>query len=65
MPSKAYLLDLGERVAATAAAAGVGYAITQLDGLSGAWVPILTIGLTALKGVLAKFVGDGESAGLK
>lgn len=65
MLSRKYLLDLGERVGATAAAAGLGYAIDQLTGASGAWVPLIVVGLTALKGVLAKFVGDGESAGLK
>lgn len=63
--NRKYLLDLAERVGATAAAAGIGYAVTQLDGMSAAWVPMLTIALTVVKGVLAKFVGDGESAGLK
>lgn len=65
MPSKAYAIDLGERVIATAAAAGLGYAIDQLTGASGAWVPLIVVGLTAVKGILAKFVGDKDSAGLK
>ena len=63
--SRKYLLSLGERVAATAAAAGLGYVITQLADMSGPWIPVITVGLTVLKGVLAKYVGDPESAGLK
>lgn len=63
--SQKYLLDLGERVLATAAAAGISYAVTQLDSLSGAWIPVITVGLTALKGLLAKYVGDSDNAGLK
>lgn len=63
--NRKYLLSLGERIAATAAAAGLSYTITQLADMDGTWVPVLTVGLTVLKGVLAKYVGDPDSAGLK
>lgn len=65
MPSRAYLVSLGERVAAVAASAGLSYTVKSLEGMNGAWVPILTVGCTALIGILARFVGDPDSAGLK
>lgn len=59
----AWLKDAGERVASTAAAAGVGEAIVLAADLpQWAAVPVVT-GLTAVKTWLARYKGSKSSAG--
>lgn len=62
--TRRYLLDLAERIAATAAEAGVSYTITVVADLDPVWAMPLTVGLSALKGWLARFVGRRDSAAL-
>lgn len=62
--TRRYLVDLAERIAATAAEAGVGYAITAAADLDPVWALPLTVALSAVKGWLARFVGRPDSASL-
>lgn len=62
--NRRYLIDLAERIAATAAAAGIGYAITAVADLDPVWSLPLTVALTAAKGWLARYVGRADSASL-
>ena len=61
---RAWARDAGERIGATAAAAGVGEAIVIAGDLpQWAAVPVIT-GLTALKAWLARYRGERSSASL-
>lgn len=62
--NRQYLVDLGERVAATAAEAGLALAITELASIPGWWVLPLTTALAAAKGWIAKHVGSARTASL-
>lgn len=62
--SRAHLVDVAERVAATAAAAGVGYAVQELADLPAWWAPVVVVALTAVKGWLAGFVGRKGTASM-
>ena len=64
MLSKKYVIDAAERLGWTMAAAGVGTAITYSMSLPYAWGPILTVGLTALKLLAARHIGNPESAAI-
>jgi hypothetical protein len=55
--NRAYLKDLAERVAWTAAEAGVALVAVETQDWSGTWVPVIATGLAALKGIIAKHVG--------
>jgi hypothetical protein len=57
MPSRKYLVDLGERVGATAGEAGLSVLITDLGSLPQWWVLLLLPALAAAKGGLAAFLG--------
>lgn len=63
-PTRRFLVDLAERVAATAAEAGLGYAITAVAGLDPLYALPLTTLLAGLKGAIARKVGDPASASL-
>lgn len=54
--------DWLERVLWTSAQVVVGVLITATANLDGYYVPIIAAGLAALKGLLAKKVGDPNSA---
>ncbi|HEY6019411.1 MAG TPA: hypothetical protein VIY48_05755 [Candidatus Paceibacterota bacterium] len=61
----AYLRDLIERVAATAAFTFLSaFNVTDLSSARSAGVAAAAASLSLLKGVLARYIGD-ESAGLK
>lgn len=60
--TRRYLLDAGERVGATAVAAGLGVAVQELADLDGWWAPVLITLFTVAKVALAKRVGDPDSA---
>lgn len=60
--TRRYLLDAGERVAATAAAAGLGVAVQELADLDGWWAPVLVTLFTVVKVAVAKRVGESDSA---
>jgi hypothetical protein len=62
--NKAFILDLAERTGATAAEAGLAYAIAALGNLSAWWVPVLIPVLAAAKGGVARYVGQPETAAL-
>lgn len=62
--TKAYWLDLGERVGATAGEAALGLLITDLSSLPMWWAALLIPAASAAKGWLAKYVGSGTSASL-
>lgn len=62
--TRRYLTDLAERIAATAAEAGVSYAITVVADLDPVWSMPLTVALAAAKGWLARYVGRPDSASL-
>ncbi|MET9396273.1 hypothetical protein [Kitasatospora sp. NPDC002965] len=57
-------LDLAERTGATAGEAGLAYAIVQMNGLPGWWVPVLIPALAAAKSWCARFVGRPGTASL-
>jgi hypothetical protein len=61
----AYVKDLAERVAATAAFTFLSvFTVSDLSSARSAGVAAAAAALSLLKGALAKYVGD-ESAGLK
>lgn len=62
--SKAYWLDMAERVGATAGEAALGLAITEIGSLPVWWAALLVPVLSAVKGALARFVGSPSSASL-
>lgn len=66
--SKKYLVDLAERVGATYAETFIGLLLLAhtlgLDALKTAAVAAVPAALAVLKGALAKFLGDKNSAGL-
>lgn len=62
--TKAYWLDLGERVGATAGEAVLGVAITEFSSLPVWWAALLVPVLSAAKGALARYVGSPSSASL-
>ncbi|MFD4660844.1 hypothetical protein ACFWP2_35105 [Kitasatospora sp. NPDC058444] len=62
--SRAYWIDVAERTGATAAEAGLAYAITEANNLSAWWVPVLIPLLAAAKGTCARFVGRKGTASL-
>ncbi len=59
-----YLIDLSERVGATAAEAGLALAITELSSLPMWWAPLLIPALAAAKGGLAGFLGRKDTAAM-
>ncbi|MFD9124367.1 hypothetical protein [Kitasatospora sp. NPDC059571] len=61
MPSK-YVIDLAERVGATAAEAGLSVLITEAGNLPPWWALILLPALAAAKGALASFIGRPDTA---
>lgn len=64
LPSKKYLIDLGERVGATAGEAGLAYGIKELADGPWWWVPVLLPILAAGKGACAAFLGRKGTASL-
>lgn len=62
--NRRYVIDLAERVGATAAEAGLSYGITELANLPAWWVAPLTVGLSAAKGWLAGWLGRKDTAAL-
>lgn len=58
------LIDAGERIAATAAEAGIAYTITLLASIPKWWVMPLTTALAAAKTWLAQHTGRHDSASL-
>ena len=64
MMTKAYWLDLGERVGATVGEAVLGVAITEFSSLPVWWAALLVPVLSAAKGALARYVGSPSSASL-
>jgi hypothetical protein len=62
--TKAYWLDMAERVGATAGEAVLGVAITELGSLPMWWAALLVPVLSAAKGFLARYVGSPSSASL-
>lgn len=62
--NRAYWLDLGERVGATAGEAALGVLITQLGSLPMWWAVLLIPILSAGKGFLARYVTGPSSASL-
>jgi hypothetical protein len=62
MKNKKWLKDAAERVAWTAAEAGLGVVIVEVSDLKYAWVAPIVVGLTMLKTLIAKRVGDPEDA---
>ena len=62
--NRTFLVDLGERVGATAAEAGLSAIVVELSGIPAWWAAPLTMALAAAKGWLAKYVGDTGSAAL-
>lgn len=58
------LVDILERVAATAAEAGLAYGITVLGDVKASWAIPIAGGLAVVKGWLAKYVGNSDSASL-
>ena len=69
--TKEYVLDLAERVAATFAAGAIavlttnGADITELSLWQSAGVAGAAAALSLIKGLLARYVGDEASAGLR
>jgi hypothetical protein len=57
-----YLKDLLERVLWTAAQAGIGVVVVESADWDGVWVPVIAVGLAAIKGYIARYVGDPDSA---
>lgn len=62
--NRAYWLDLGERVGATAGEAALGVLITQLSSLPMWWAALLIPILSTAKGFLARYVTGPSSASL-
>lgn len=60
-----YWTSLGLKVLEVSASAGISYSITQVADMSGQWVPLLTVGLQVVQGLLARKIGDPESASYK
>lgn len=60
--SKKFLLDLAERAGWTLAEAAVGFAITETSSLDTVYAPVIATALAALKGIVAKHVGNKDSA---
>lgn len=58
------LKDTLERTAATAAEAGIAYGILQLAGVKAGWAIPVTAVLAYAKSLLAKYVGNPNSASL-
>lgn len=59
-----YLRDALERVLWTSVAAAVSAAAVYVNDLPGVWIPIGTVIFTTLKVLVAKKVGDPNSAAL-
>ena len=62
--SKAFWIDLAERVGFSALYAGVSVATVDLADLPYEYTPVLIAALAALKGVLASRVGNPDTAGV-
>jgi hypothetical protein len=62
--SKKFWLDWSERVAWTAAQAAVGLFTIEMLDLPGELVPVAAAALAAVKGFIAKQVGNRDSASL-
>ncbi|MER5694966.1 hypothetical protein ACWDBO_31655 [Streptomyces mirabilis] len=62
--TKAYWLDVAERVGATAGEAAIGVAITEFSSLPVWWAALLVPVLSAAKAALARYVGDPGRASL-
>ena len=60
--NKQYLTDLIERVLWTAAEAGIAYALVSIQGANDWWVIPVATCLAAIKGFVAKKIGDSNSA---
>lgn len=60
--SKKFLLDLVERVAWTAAQAGLGVVTVEAAHLPVAYAPVIALVLAAVKGFVASKVGNKDSA---
>lgn len=61
---KKYLADVSERVVATAVEAGISYGIVELANIKASWVIPLTAVLAYAKSLVAKFIGNKDSASL-
>lgn len=59
-----YLQDLSERVISTALQAGISVAIVEINDWGYEWSPIIVVTLTVIKGILARSVGESESASI-
>lgn len=57
--------DLAERVLWTAVQAGLAVLAVEVTNLDYAWVPAATVALAVAKGLVAKKVGDPDSAALR
>ncbi len=59
-----YVIDLIERTLATAAVAGLGYLAIHSADINAAYAIPIATALTVLKGSVAKFIGNTDSASL-
>lgn len=57
-----YLVDLAERVAWTAVQAGLGLVTVESLHVSTAYAALVAAALAVVKGVVARHVGNGDSA---
>jgi hypothetical protein len=64
MPSKAFMMDALERVGWAALYAAVSVLIAVTTGMSYDWTPYLTVGLNMVKVVIARYVGNPDTAKL-
>jgi hypothetical protein len=60
--SKRYALDVTERLGWTLAQAGVAFAVVETQDWQGVYVPIIAAGLSAVKSLVARHIGDSDSA---
>ena len=60
-PSRAFRLKLAERVLWTAAQAGLGLLTVEVLDVPVAWAPVVATVLAAVKGYVARRVGDPQS----
>lgn len=62
--TKEFLLDLVERVFWTALQAALAFLLVVVADWEFEWVPVLTAGLSVLKGMVARHTGNPNSAAL-
>ncbi len=59
-----YVKDLAERVFWTAAEAAVAYVSVDQLNIPKVWVPVVATGLAFVKGIIAKHIGDSNTAAI-